>query len=611
MKTLVTVIFIFLISVSLCAQGANETYRTYNFETPINNLWQYNSSSNVYYIVGLVYCASPANQTYEQMGIFVPGAYMNATNNGNGTYTCTINSSGSVNGCTASTAPIIIPVNTPGYSAQSAPTAYSSTVATYTNAGFVYLWAGCRGRTQGAPFGVTDLKAAIRYFRYLQTEQNAVPGNSNLMFSFGMSGGGAQSAILGASGNSSVYEDYLSNIGAESEYGDNIYGSMCWCPVTNFDQGDASYEWNMGLTRNSLSTTDLNISKGLAEEFAAYINAVGFLHPTTGETLLLTSTTNGYYQNGSYYEYILKVINDSIIRYNSYHSANIPLYTTTDTSALHTFASSYKSATKGIGAFDDYDATSAIENALFGISGSPGHFDRFLADIVNTYAPSYYQSFVEDLASTNVDALGKTVEERLMAYTPLYYLINNDSYYSGGGIGSSDVAPCWRIRSGIQQGDTSLNTEINLALALLQHSDVISVDFETIWGLGHTQAEDTGNATTNFISWVHTMAAGSTQQQGSVSVPKPVILSQNYPNPFNTSTKFSFSVSNKNHVAIDIFNIRGQHVKTIVDKTFSTGDYNAIWNGVDESGLPVTSGIYLAQMKSPGNIQTLRIILIK
>jgi hypothetical protein len=367
----------------------------------------------------------------------------------------------------------------------------------------------------------------------------------------------------------------------------------------------------MGLTRNSLSTTDLNISKGLAEEFAAYINAVGFLHPTTGETLLLTSTTNGYYQNGSYYEYILKVINDSIIRYNSYHSANIPLYTTTDTSALHTFASSYKSATKGIGAFDDYDATSAIENALFGISGSPGHFDRFLADIVNTYAPSYYQSFVEDLASTNVDALGKTVEERLMAYTPLYYLINNDSYYSGGGIGSSDVAPCWRIRSGIQQGDTSLNTEINLALALLQHSDVISVDFETIWGLGHTQAEDTGNATTNFISWVHTMAAGSTQQQGSVSVPKPVILSQNYPNPFNTSTKFSFSVSNKNHVAIDIFNIRGQHVKTIVDKTFSTGDYNAIWNGVDESGLPVTSGIYLAQMKSPGNIQTLRIILIK
>jgi len=62
-----------------------------------------------------------------------------------------------------------------------------------------------RGKTHGAPLGVTDFKAAIRYFRYLQAVQKAVPGNTDRIFSFGMSGGGAQSAIFGASGNSSLY----------------------------------------------------------------------------------------------------------------------------------------------------------------------------------------------------------------------------------------------------------------------------------------------------------------------------------------------------------------------------------------------------------------------
>ena len=512
----------------------------YTFKKAINGLWQYNSSADVYYIVGIQYCSSPASSSYEQMGIFVPAKYMDATSNSDGTYTCTINTGNTVNGYSASTAPIVVPVNTPGYSAQSAPSGYSSDAATYTAKGFIYLWAGCRGRDAGAPLGVTDLKAAIRYYRYLQAEQNAVPGNVNCIFSFGHSGGGAQSSLLGASGNSSLYNDYLNAIGAVTGYKDNVLGSQCWCPITNLDQADAAYEWNMGLTRSGLSSADQSISKGLTSEYADYINAIGLKDPSTGNKLTLESTSDGYYQGGSYYQYIMAVINDAVTRYNKYNSASVSTYSTTDASALNSFSSTYKNASKGLGAFDDYDTKGQAENTLMGVAGTAGHFDKYLALLINTYASSYYSSFISDLSSNNVDAVGKTVDYRLMMYTPLYYLIDNSTYYSGGGSGSSDVASYWRIRTGIDQGDTSLGTETNLALALQNYNGVKSVDFETIWGLGHTEAEDTGTASDNFISWV-----------------------ENCMNTYTTGIETVNSSSDTNATISSIYSINGTQLQTM------------------------------------------------
>ena len=83
-------------------------------------------------------------------------------------------------------------------------------------------------------------------------------------------------------------------------------------------------------------------------------------------------------------------------------------------------------------------------------------------------------------------------------YTPLYYLLE-----SQGGFGKSTVAPNWRIRTGINQSDCALTTEANLVLALKKYPDIKDVDFETVWGQGHTMAERTGDSDTNFIEWVN------------------------------------------------------------------------------------------------------------
>ena len=489
MKKLINLMLLAMVSVVACGAETLE--------------WKYDSSSDTYYVTGIVYCDNPADRNYETMGIYVPSAYL--TKNQDGTWT--INASATCNGYTAATAPIVMPVNTAGYKAQSPPSGFTKNATSYTGKGFIYLFAGCRGKDASAPSAVTDLKSAIKYYRYLSA-QGAVPGDTEHIYAFGHSGGGAQTAILGACGNSALYDDYLSALGAKTAYRDDIAGAMCWCPITNLDLGSEGYEWNMGLTRSGLSSTDQNISKALAAVYADYINALGLKHPATGETLTLSATDDGYYQSGSYYEYVMEVINDAVSRYNTYNHANVSAYSTTDASALSTFAKANKSATKGLGAFDNYTKSrTSAGNQLFDPNGEFAHFDKRLAEIVGIYAPQYKSDFDADL--TMVDQFGKDLDTRIAMYTPMYYLLSNNTYYPGGGAGSSTVAPHWRIRTGIKQGDTSLCTEINLALAL-QAYGITDVDFETIWGQGHTQAEDEGDATDNFIEWVEQRVAAST-----------------------------------------------------------------------------------------------------
>ena len=104
-----------------------------------NSNWSYDSTNNVYYQIGIAYCQNPASTTYETLGIYVPGEYMTCT--GSSTYTCSINSSGKKGSYTASNAPFVMPINTSGYSAQTAPTSYSyNTVSAFLEKGIIYIY---------------------------------------------------------------------------------------------------------------------------------------------------------------------------------------------------------------------------------------------------------------------------------------------------------------------------------------------------------------------------------------------------------------------------------------------------------------------------------------
>lgn len=295
-----------------------------------NTKWNYDETNDIYYQIGLVYCAKPQATEYESLAVYVPGAYMQGVKNPDGTYTCQINPKAKVGNYTAATAPVVMPVNTGGYAAQKAPSSYDGTgLSTYLSQGFVYVYAGCRGRSNGtnpdgtaydggAPWGVTDLKAAVRYLRY---NDSLIPGNKNRIFTFGHSGGGAQSALMGATGDSEMYMPYLSSIGALMKdrqgkpLSDAIDGTMCWCPITNLTQADLSYEWMMGQFSSegtrAYGTWTRSLSRDMARAYADSLNRMG-LRDEQGNVLTLTQSESGIYMAGPYYDYLKMTIETSL-----------------------------------------------------------------------------------------------------------------------------------------------------------------------------------------------------------------------------------------------------------------------------------------------------------
>ncbi len=88
-------------------------------------------------------------------------------------------------------------------------------------------------------------------------------------------------------------------------------------------------------------------------------------------------------------------------------------------------------------------------------------------------------------------------------------------------------------------------------------------------------------------------------------------VSSNYPNPFNPETEISFSVPQRMQVSLVIYNILGEKVKTLVSGEIDAGTHSIHWNGRDEAGNSVASGIYFYRLKAEGFDQTMKMILMK
>jgi hypothetical protein len=96
------------------------------------------------------------------------------------------------------------------------------------------------------------------------------------------------------------------------------------------------------------------------------------------------------------------------------------------------------------------------------------------------------------------------------------------------------------------------------------------------------------------------------------SHPSNFWLEQNYPNPFFSSTAIRYYLSQPSNVTILIYNLQGQLIKTLVDKQehISAGYQEMEWNGKNESGQQVSSGIYFIQLKVNDSSRSKKMVLV-
>lgn len=559
--------------------------------------WLYDKDNDCYYQMGLTYCTKAASATYERLCIFVPGAYFDATANGD-TYTCTVKKDATVGSLNPASAPAVMPINSVRLSAQACPEAYSyQGLARYLQAGLVYVYAGFRGRSSGydskskdtmiqggAPWPIVDLKAAVRYLRY---NAASLPINPERIFVFGYGAGGGLSTVMGAQGDADAYAKYLTEIGAATHdaegttLSDKVFGSASWCPITSLDSQDAAYEWMMGQfsstdTRADGTWTQL-LSRDLAASYGDYVNGLG-LTDGKDKALTLGAVSDGTYLDGPYYEEVMSTIQKSAedffgtttwpytytpaqmgdpgfpgdpnliadsaqaasaisgedettddgsavsgvtsVSSTVYDSASTYLnqlnsgsrwitYSsslgTVRISNLWDFVSHCRPATRSVCAYDMIDRSSSF-NQLFGIGQeSTLHFDQTISDLLqknqDTYAQAqgfdatYVTAWSEDLQKK--DAQDSSMADRVNAMNPLY---NLSGRYEGFGTGQ--VAPHWRINSGLFSSISSLTGELNLALALRKYDGVQDVSYQPVWGRGFELAELQGDPQDNFVAWV-------------------------------------------------------------------------------------------------------------
>jgi hypothetical protein len=88
-------------------------------------------------------------------------------------------------------------------------------------------------------------------------------------------------------------------------------------------------------------------------------------------------------------------------------------------------------------------------------------------------------------------------------------------------------------------------------------------------------------------------------------------LNPNYPNPFNPSTTIAFELPEREMTTLIIYSVTGQAIRTIVDGTLDAGRYEYVWDGRNDSGLMVSSGVYLMRLRHGKQVQTGKMLLLK
>jgi hypothetical protein len=181
-------------------------------------------------------------------------------------------------------------------------------------------------------------------------------------------------------------------------------------------------------------------------------------------------------------------------------------------------------------------------------------------------------------------------------------------------------------------GDTIFTSPAYMYYADPDSGDIIGQEFkfgvrggDNEGGYGNNHIENLDDTTpTSYIHaqfgsidplfyWAWDFENGTVSGLGDedAELPKKFALYQNYPNPFNPTTNFKFDLPAKSHVKLIIYNVLGQEVARVVDDNLNAGEYALTWNGMDQHGKLISSGVYFYKLQTDHNTAVKKLIMLK
>jgi hypothetical protein len=107
------------------------------------------------------------------------------------------------------------------------------------------------------------------------------------------------------------------------------------------------------------------------------------------------------------------------------------------------------------------------------------------------------------------------------------------------------------------------------------------------------------------------METGVDLDSGAEQIPGSLMLYPNYPNPFNAGTSIRYYVPERMAVRLAVYDVKGRRVRILRDAVESAGEKRVTWDGTDDFGRGVSSGIYLARLEGEGKVSVQKLLLQK
>ncbi|MGM9608299.1 MAG: S-layer homology domain-containing protein [Oscillospiraceae bacterium] len=525
--------------------------------TDFSSKWEYkvDESGVGYYALDVVYCENPVDPALQHMVIYAPAAYMTQGDDGS----IAVNPDGRIVSSTgvvytARTAPILYHNTSGGYSSSS----IQPVNLEYLREGYVHVSIQTRGKesTNAAgefigqfPALMVDLKAGIRF---LKAHDDVLPGNSERIVSRGYSSGGAVSAMLGASGNSPIFERYLKEIGA-ADAADDIFIALASAPITNLSSADASYEWYqyanetyslfnaMAFDREGNDISDI-FPVGMSNKYTLGSNILGGAHEDELSTLLydwyvayvqgLGFDLGDDGRSGAYYEGFAQIYSDAltefVARYDELKGLLVnqrnPVAPETAEDYLKSLGEGWFTYDKETGkvtinslddvivnhiarkkmcpSLDSYNYKSNENDAFKAADGTTLHFSPVVRDALKTLLDNADQygwtedelQYITDLYNDYAAGVTDEAAEMLEIMSPINYVVGKEGY-------EATIAPYWRLRVGSEDGDHGAPAAWLIAQGLEKYTDA-DVSVGIAWGMGHSLSELTEQDLYDYIAGI-------------------------------------------------------------------------------------------------------------